>query len=144
MKLALIWQGLAVLMACIDMAFGSRSKLHCYQCNVTHATSCTEDYLKPCPDGEDFDRCQTRVRKANSGERWVEKTCARGPCNLSWEEEVYLGMNCDYAAPTYDCVSCCKDDGCNTGHGNVLQCPKEMYIVTGSLALISSVIMIRL
>ncbi|ROT79265.1 hypothetical protein C7M84_001987 [Penaeus vannamei] len=77
--------------------------------------ACTEEYLMQCPDKQAYDRCETRVRKAANGERWIQKGCALSPCNLGTLEELSLGIHCDYSAPNYDCVTCCKEDGCNTG-----------------------------
>ncbi|ROT66886.1 hypothetical protein C7M84_015078 [Penaeus vannamei] len=92
-----------------------KNDLRCYQCNVSDNMACTEEYLMQCPDKQAYDRCETRVRKAANGERWIQKGCALSPCNLGTLEELSLGIHCDYSAPNYDCVTCCKEDGCNTG-----------------------------
>ncbi|XP_045604442.1 uncharacterized protein [Procambarus clarkii] len=90
-----------------------KNELSCYQCNVSDDIACTDEYLLPCPNKQVYDRCETRERRAADGRRWVEKGCALSPCHLLPEEEASLGLLCDYSAPIYDCVVCCKESGCN-------------------------------
>ncbi|KAK8384955.1 hypothetical protein O3P69_014489 [Scylla paramamosain] len=104
---------LCCIAACLALTEGVHNDLSCYQCNVTHSDECTDDYLAPCPDTQLFDRCQTRDRRTADGRHWVEKGCALAPCQLPRMVGDALGTTCDYSAPAYDCVFCCRGSGCN-------------------------------
>ncbi|XP_042234241.1 uncharacterized protein LOC121874236 isoform X1 [Homarus americanus] len=115
---------------CLALSESVKNELSCYQCNVSDNIACTDEYLQPCPNKQVYDRCETRVRKTVDGRQWVEKGCALSPCNLSPEEEASLGMQCDYSAPAYDCVYCCKESGCNGGGAAAATLPLPLMILS--------------
>lgn len=60
---------------------------------------------------------------------WIHKSCALGPCSLRDESQSSgLGLdNCDRSQDEYDCISCCRQDGCNTGSGAIYP-PQQILI----------------
>ncbi|XP_076053041.1 uncharacterized protein LOC143032343 [Oratosquilla oratoria] len=94
-------------------AEGVKNDLSCYQCTVKDNSACSDKYLQPCPNTQAFDRCETRIRKEAGEDRRIEKRCALAPCNFSPSVSSNLGLTCDTSKDHYDCVTCCKGDGCN-------------------------------
>ncbi|XP_053641994.1 uncharacterized protein [Cherax quadricarinatus] len=131
--------------ACLALSECLKNELSCYQCNVSDNVACSDEYLLPCPNKQAYDRCETRERKTADGRRWVEKGCALSPCHLRPEEEASLGLLCDYSAPSYDCVFCCKESGCNSsGRVAVSLFILSVVVMLASLApLLMSLIMLR-
>ncbi|GIY26631.1 uncharacterized protein CDAR_593651 [Caerostris darwini] len=108
--------------------------LKCYQCEVRESAQCTDKYLLPCPANQAYDRCQTRIHKTKNDDAWIYKSCTLAPCSLRDESQTSgLGLNhCDRSQEEYDCVSCCKENGCNTGRGAMCR-PTFTTIITAIL-----------
>ncbi|GFT74911.1 uncharacterized protein NPIL_228051 [Nephila pilipes] len=110
----------------LSFIFGAESsveKLKCYQCEVRDSKLCNEDYLLPCPDNQAYDSCLTRIYKTKEDGVWIHKNCALAPCSLRDTSQASgLGLDhCDRSQDEYDCVSCCKENGCNTGGSSTCQ-----------------------
>ncbi|GFR33698.1 uncharacterized protein TNCT_551681 [Trichonephila clavata] len=120
----------------------SVERLKCYQCEVREAKLCTDEYLLPCPDNQAYDTCLTRIRKTKDDGVWIHKNCALAPCSLrDTSQSSGLGLDhCDRSQDEYDCVSCCKENGCNTGGGTACQ-PTIVSII--ALILLASFFGIR-
>ena len=116
----------------------ARNDLSCYQCQSHDLDECAKPkYLKPCPDDQAYDRCETILEKKR-GERerekqlsetdkhllifflltgssenaTVTKKCSLAPCVLD-SDVIALTQNCDTDSDSYSCSLCCKSDGCN-------------------------------
>ncbi|KAI1285556.1 hypothetical protein HDE_11759 [Halotydeus destructor] len=90
--------------------------LSCYQCYSNSLEPCAFEDLKECPRYAFFNRCSVKVRKMASGEMFVKRECATGPCHGydgAYGEDVTLGEHCDMRNPEYECMACCRGDGCN-------------------------------
>ena len=64
----------------------------------------------------------------------VIRECALGPCNFrepAFDNIFNLRKQCDMSKDFYDCVYCCKDDGCNKDSSSSLA--PTLMIIIGSL-----------
>uniref|UniRef100_T1INP1 Protein sleepless n=1 Tax=Strigamia maritima TaxID=126957 RepID=T1INP1_STRMM len=104
------------------------NNLTCYQCLVETNDLCTEDDLTPCSNDRAYDVCVTILRKTVKDGFHIEKKCGLGPCSLDQKGILLLGFDhCDRSQNEFECMSCCKTNGCNKSGS---------YIVKGSLILI--------
>ncbi|XP_020999837.2 uncharacterized protein [Parasteatoda tepidariorum] len=92
-------------------------QIKCYQCEVTENHLCTDEYLLLCQRA--YDMCLTRIYKKKGNQTWIYKNCALGPCALRDDTQTAgLGLDhCDRSQDEFDCISCCKGDGCNKNAG---------------------------
>ena len=103
---------LIALLGLLEVGFA----LRCYQCYSNSLEPCPYEDLKECPRYAFYNRCSVKVRKLYTGEMFVKRECAIGPCHGydgSYGEEVSLSEHCDTRAPDYECAACCRGDGCN-------------------------------
>ncbi|GBM34292.1 hypothetical protein AVEN_253012-1 [Araneus ventricosus] len=112
-------------------------KLKCYQCEVRKSEQCTDEYLLRCPNDQAYDSCMTRIFKTKGEEAWIRKTCALAPCSLRDASQASgLGLDhCDRSQDEYDCVTCCKGDGCNTGCGAIC---RPVFAIISALLILTS------
>ncbi|RWS26097.1 hypothetical protein B4U80_04369, partial [Leptotrombidium deliense] len=90
--------------------------LKCYQCESYSSEPCPEEDLKECPSNQAYDRCLVKIYKSPTERFLVKRECALAPCNLrdkAVDSIIKLRQNCDMTKETFDCVYCCKYDGCN-------------------------------
>ncbi|XP_054706736.1 uncharacterized protein LOC129216547 [Uloborus diversus] len=106
-------------------------KRTCYQCEVRDLSLCTDEYLQECPDNQAYDSCLTRISKTKDDGVWIHKSCALGPCSLRDQSQTTgLGLDhCDRSQAEYDCITCCKEDGCNTGGADI--CRLHVAVLIG-------------
>ncbi|XP_035214333.1 uncharacterized protein LOC118188092 [Stegodyphus dumicola] len=118
----------------LPLIFGAASAIEkriCYQCEVEDLALCTDEYLQPCPDNQAYDSCETRISKSKSKGFWIRKSCALGPCALrDASQSIGLGLDhCDRSKEEFDCFTCCKEDGCNTGDGALYRPMTTLIVV---------------
>ncbi|KAG8175268.1 hypothetical protein JTE90_023942 [Oedothorax gibbosus] len=123
---------LLLLMFGVD---SSVENMKCYQCEVRESSLCTDEYLQTCPDNQAYDSCLTRIYKTKDDGPWIHKSCALAPCTLRDQSQSSgLGLDyCDRSQNEYDCVSCCKENGCNTGAGTIWKSVPALVVTTATV-----------
>lgn len=97
--------------------------LRCYQCYSNGLEPCPYEDLRECPRFSFYNRCSVKVRKLITGETFVKRECATGPCHGydgEYGEDISLQDHCDTRSPEYECLACCRGDGCNRNGAGTL------------------------
>lgn len=120
--------------------FSKVNALKCYQCTTDDRLPCDDRYLRECPNDQAYDMCSVVLKNQGnsfnffcfsisifltppsslfqkSGDQLrVTRKCVLGPCTLR-DHEVHgilqLREQCDMNRPDYNCIYCCRGDGCN-------------------------------
>ena len=54
-----------------------------------------------------------------AGNLQVVRRCVLGPCSLK-ERDIPLSEKCDMSTSNFNCIHCCKEDGCNKDSVNAI------------------------
>ncbi|XP_015786203.1 uncharacterized protein LOC107363486 [Tetranychus urticae] len=123
---------LTFLVTCfLTVIVGKVIGLKCYICDSYSSEPCPDVDLIECPNNQAYDRCLVRMLKTANQPRKVIRECALGPCNFrepAFDNIFKLRQQCDMSKDSYDCVYCCKDDGCNKDSGSSLV-PTSIIII---------------